>query len=251
MVVPRQLAGLVREIESRIEGGPAVRSELDQCHCTVDTKLRRVFALHEADALVGRRVLLLGDDDLSAVAIDAVVRRFGTGATVRELTVLDVDPEVVGFVQRELAGASFPVSGVEHELREPLPPELHGGFDTVVTDPPFTVEGAVLFLSRAADALAGPGGDVLLSFGSKRPGAALGIQRAIADMGFAVRRLLRDFNEYVGAGVLGGTSHVYHLVATRELRPLVAGRYEGPLYTADQRECGTPSGFSQREVVQM
>jgi predicted methyltransferase len=162
-----------------------------------------------------------------------VIRSFGTSATVAELAVLDVDPGVIRFVGRELTGAPFPVFCIRHDLRRPLPHALMGAFDTVVTDPPFTVEGAVLFLSRAADALAGTGADVLLSFGSKRPGAALAIQRAIADMGFAIRRLVRDFNEYVGAGVLGGTSHLYHLAATSELRPLVAGRFDGPLYTAD------------------
>lgn len=52
-------------------------------------------------------------------------------------------------------------------------------------------------------------------------------------MGFVIRRLLRDFNEYAGAGVLGGTSHLYHLRATRELRPSVTGRFDAPLYTAE------------------
>ena len=52
-------------------------------------------------------------------------------------------------------------------------------------------------------------------------------------MGFVIRALDRDFNEYVGAGAMGGTSHLYHLTATPELRPLVVERYEGPLYTAE------------------
>ncbi len=233
IAVPRRLSRLVPDLERRIGPGPRLRTELDQCHCTVETKLRRVLALYEADALIGRRVLLLGDDDLVSLAIDAVVRSFGSARTVAELAVLDLDPGVIRFLRRELASAPFPVSYVRHDLREPLPPALVRGFDTVVTDPPFTVEGAVLFLSRAAEALAGAGADVLLSFGSKRPGAALAIQRAIADMGFVIRRLVRDFNEYVGAGVLGGTSHLYHLVATSEVRPLVTGRFDGPLYTAD------------------
>ncbi len=51
------------------DAAPPPAVELDQCHCTVDTKLRRVLALHAADALVGRRMLLLGDDDLGSLAI--------------------------------------------------------------------------------------------------------------------------------------------------------------------------------------
>jgi N4-bis(aminopropyl)spermidine synthase len=226
-------ASLVAEIDRLAKRAPPVRLELDQCHCTVETKLRRVLALHEADALVGRRILLLGDDDLTSLAIDRFVRRFGSGAPIEHLAVLDVDAEIVDFVRRELDGGPIRASTIRHDLREPLPASFRNAFDTVVTDPPYTTAAARLFLSRAAQALDGRAGDVFLSFGSKRPQAAFRLQQAIAEIGFVIRRLVRDFNEYVGAGVLGGTSHLYHLEATRQLRPSLPGRFLGPLYTAD------------------
>ena len=107
-----------------------------------------------------------------------------------------------------------------------------GAFDTVMTDPPYTTPAARLFLSRAAEALDGRRGDVFLSYGSRRPDAAVHLQHAIAEIGFVIQSLSRDFNEYVGAGVLGGTSHLYHLAATAELAPAVIGTFAGPLYTA-------------------
>jgi predicted methyltransferase len=195
LVVRAELKPLLAEMKQIAWTAPPARPELDQCHCTPETKLRRVLALHEADALVGRRVLFLGDDDLTSLAVERVVRRL--------------------------------------DLRDPLPPSLRGAFDTVVTDPPYTVAGARLFLARAAEALDATGGDVLFSFGSRRPGVALLVQRAIAELGFTIVRVQRDFNEYVGAGVLGGTSSLYHLSAASEPRPVVADRYDGPLYTAD------------------
>jgi predicted methyltransferase len=233
VIVRGETAPLLAEMGRITRLAPPVRPDLDQCHCTAETKLRRVLAVHEADALVGRRTLILGDDDLTSLAIDRVVRRFGSETSIAELAVVDLDPVVVGHVARELAGASFPFVCVEHDVREPLPRSLRGRFDTVVTDPPYTVGGATLFLSRAAEALAGPGGDVFFSFGSRRPGAAFRVQQAISEMGFAIVRLLRDFNEYAGAGVLAGTSSLYHLSAGASLRPLVTGAYEGPLYTSD------------------
>ena len=222
----------MRELSKAVRGGPPARLELDQCHCTVDTKLRRILAIHEAGALVGRRILLLGDDDLTALALDLLVLRHGSRSTIASLAVVDVDPALVSFLEHALAEAPFPVTCVEHDLRRPLPPELAGGFDTVVTDPPYTTAAARLFLSRAAEALAEGGGDVFLSFGSRRPEAAVQLQHAIAEIGFVIQNLSRDFNEYVGAGVLGGTSHLYHLVATAELAPSVTGCSSGPLYTA-------------------
>jgi len=232
IVVPDELGALVRELSQAVRGGPPARLELDQCHCTVDTKLRRLLAIHEAGALVGRRVLLLGDDDLTALALGRLVRSLGSHSTLASLAVVDVDRALSAFLERELEGAPFPVTCVEHDLRRPLPPVLVGAFDTVVTDPPYTTPGARLFLSRAADALEGRG-DVFLSFGSKRPGAAVELQHVIVEIGFVIQSLRRDFNEYVGAGVLGGTSHLYHLVTAAELTPSVTGTFAGPLYTAD------------------
>lgn len=232
-VVPRELKPAAREVAKVAAGAPTAAPELDQCHCTFDTKLLRVQALHEADALVGRRILLLGDDDLTAATLAAVVRRLGSSTTIRGLTVLDVDPRIVEFARTKLRGAPFPTTCIRHDLREPLPGHLVGGFDSVLTDPPYTVDGARLFVSRAADALAGEGGTVLLSFGSKRPGVSFRVQQSVTEMGFLIKRLVRDFNEYVGAGVLGGTSHLYHLTATGELRPAIAGRFDGALYTAE------------------
>ena len=87
----------------------------------------------------------------------------------------------------------------------------------MVTDPPYTRAGAELFLSRAAEALDAGGGDVFFSFGSRRPGVSFLVQQAISATGFAIVRLQRDFNEYVGAGALAGTSSLYHLAATSRL----------------------------------
>jgi N4-bis(aminopropyl)spermidine synthase len=231
-LVPAELAPSVRDVAKLAREAPAPRYELDQCHCTVETKIRRVLALHEADALVGRRILVLGDDDLVSLAIASVVRRFGSTATIAGLTVVDVDREIVAFARKRLARAPFPVSCVLHDLRDPLPAGLVGRFDTVLTDPPYTPSGARLFLSRAATAVR-EGGQAFLSFGSKRPAATYAVQREIVRMGFAIESLVPDFNRYVGAGVLGGTSDLYRLFATTDVRPLVGGRFEGPLYTSE------------------
>ena len=232
-VVARPETAEVLKMLARIaRDAPPPRLDLDQCHCTAETKLRRVLALHDADALVGRRVLLLGDDDLMSLAIASGRGAFRVGGVGRRAG----RARRRSRDRRARASRARPQPAfrhlVQHDLRRPLPGRLRRAYDTVVTDPPYTVAGATLFLSRAAEALDG-GGDVFLSFGSRRPDASFHLQQAIGRMGFAVVRLLRDFNEYVGAGVLGGTSSLYHLTATAELHPLVTGPYDGPLYTSE------------------
>jgi predicted methyltransferase len=233
LVVPPQLAVATHELAALAAEAPPARLEIDQTHCTVETKIRRVLAMYEAGALDWGRVLLLGDDDLTSLAIRLVVEQLGLGATIRELMVLDVDPAVVSFLRRELRGAPFPFTCIEHNLRDPLPGDLVGSADVVFTDPPYTAQGAELFLSRAAEAAALPRADVFLCFGSRRPDETLALQRSIAGLGFTVRALTRNFNDYVGAGSLGGTSHLYELTTTPGVRPPVRGRYEGPIYTGE------------------
>lgn len=234
--VPQELEPVSAELDRISADGPPARTELDQSHCTAETKLRRALALHQAGALEGKRVILLGDDDLVAVAIHLLAAYAGFAHTICELTVVDVDTAVLGYVGRQLENAAFPVRLVEHDLRRALPPSLVGHFDTVFTDPPYTAAGAEVFLSRAASALAsGPGRNVFLAYGPKPPAELLRLQRAVVSMGFVVRRIEPNFNEYLHAGILGGVSNLYHLSSTSETRPLVSEKYDEPMYTGELR----------------
>jgi predicted methyltransferase len=234
------LATLAGELELAAAGMPAAKLELDQTHCTVDTKLRRVLRMHEAGALAGQRVIVLGDDDLISLAIGAFAALPATGARPRRLTVVDCDPDLLGYLGARAAAGGVPVELIDHDLRQPLPAGLAGAFDVACTDPPYTVAGAELFLSRAVAALAGgPGSHVFFSFGARRPEETLRVQRLIADLGLMVRSLVPGFNSYTGAGVLAGVSHLYHLRTTAQAQPAIAGAYTGPLYTADTRAAAT------------
>ena len=237
LAIPPALGPVVRKLATIAQRAPEARFELDQAHCDVETKIRRVLALHEADALDGRAVLLLGDDDLLSLALACLAEPLG--ARIARLVVLDVHSALLAFLHRELGRAPFRCEVRRHDLRDPLPESLVGTMDTVFTDPPYTAMGAELFLSRAAEAVGGDRPtDVFLAFGSRQPDDELRVQRAIVAMGFVTKRLVRNFNEYVGAGTLGGVSHLYQLAGTRDVRPLVSGRYGGPLYTRDFRSRG-------------
>jgi len=218
------------------DGAPGAKTELDQTHCTVPTKLARVLRLHEARALAGQRILVLGDDDLISVAVAHILASAGRPAAVRRLTVVDTDTDVLDWISAQVTGTGVAVETVQHDLREPLPRALAGAFDVVLTDPPYTVAGAELFLSRAVSSLISePGRHVFFSFGARRPDETLAVQRAMTQMGLVVRSLQPGFNEYVGAGVLAGTSSLYHLRTAAGAHPLIAGAFDGPLYSAAGR----------------
>jgi len=239
VAVPPGLAELAGELERAAAGMPAAKLELDQTHCTVDTKIRRVLRMHEAGALAGQRVIVLGDDDLISLVI-AAFAALPAAAAPRRLAVVDCDPDLLGYLGERAAAGRVPVELVEHDLRQPLPAGLLGAFDVACTDPPYTAAGAELFLSRAVAALAGGAGrHVFFSFGARRPDETLRTQRLIADLGLTVRSLVPGFNSYTGAGILAGTSHLYHLRTTEGARPAITGAHAGPLYTAETRAAAT------------
>ncbi len=239
-IVPPELAGLAATLHAIAEGTPGAKAELDQTHCTIDTKLSRVLRLHQARALAGQRIILLGDDDLISVAIAHFAALTGSAGAIRRLTVVDADADILAWIDRNVADTGTAVETVRHDLRQPLPADLAGEFDVVLTDPPYTVAGARLFLSRAVSALAPrPGRHVFFSFGARRPDETIAVQRAMAEMGLVVKSLAAGFNEYLGAGVLAGTSNLYHLRTAAGARPLIDGDYDGPLYTADSRAVAT------------
>jgi hypothetical protein len=217
VTVPPSLEPQRPELERIAAVAPSADPTLDQAHCTVETKLRRAAYLLEAGRFAAGPLLFLGDDDLIALAARLVASP--------EIVAVDVDERLVDFLRAEGVDAQV------YDARDPLPDDLRGRFATVVTDPPYTVAGAELFLSRAAAALRDGEGEVLLSFGPKSPVETLAVERALNDMGFFTRTMLRNFNEYVGAGTLAGVSHLYHLGAV-EARPRVEGRFDGDLYTA-------------------
>ena len=236
IVLPAELAGLADTLQAAADGEPDARAELDQTHCTVPTKIARVLRLQAAHALAGQRILLIGDDDLIAAAIAQFAAWAGTPRMIRRLAVVDTDPDVLSWIGEQAAPTGVKVELVEHDLRAPLPSSLAGAFDVAMTDPPYTVAGAELFLSRAVSALAAqPGRHVFFSFGARRPDETLAVQRAIAGMGLVQRALWPGFNTYVGAGILAGTSNLYHLRTAQGARPLIEDGYDGPLYTADNR----------------
>ncbi|MFI5819286.1 bis-aminopropyl spermidine synthase family protein [Streptomyces rishiriensis] len=234
LVIPDVLDEAVTRLRALMESGPAADMTIDQSHCTAETKVRRVLALLTAGALPGGSLLLIGDDDLVSLAV-AVVGDVLGAPIVERVTVVDISPEILGHIQKTAAGLGTRVETVQHDLRLPLPAGLHGQHDVAMTDPPYTPEGARLFLSRAVEGLRpGPAHSVFFSFGGKSPDEMLEVQREIMELGLVTNGYVRNFNEYEGSGILGGVGFFQHLLTTTSTASR-QGEFSGPLYTGDKR----------------
>ncbi|MBP2474338.1 putative methyltransferase [Crossiella equi] len=243
--IPRVLQEAVEQLRRISAAGPGADLALDQSHCTAETKVRRVLALIRAGVLPGSSVLLVGDDDQVSIAIAVVEQALGV-RLVSRLAVADISDEVLDFIADTASTMDFRVDLAKHDLREPLPERLLGQFDAAMTDPPYTPEGARLFLSRAVEGLRpGPAQSIFFSFGAKGPDEMLAVQQEILGLNLVTHSLIRNFNEYQGSGILGGTGFFQHLLTTEATASSVPGLFEGPLYTREKRsrlreyECGS------------
>lgn len=223
----------VRERLAEIaESRPKVDVKLDQSHATPETVLKRAVYLYEHDALEGRNLLILGDDDLTSVAVGLLAQHLELA--LGQVVVLECDRRLIAFLDAVSEREGLPVTRIARDLREDLPASLCGQMDAFVTDPPYTLPGLALFASRGAAALAPEvGKQGFVSFGRRPPAETAQALASLIQMGFAPVEIVPEFNEYVGAQVLGGVSQMIRLISTGKPQPLVTGTYRGPLYTAD------------------
>ena len=230
--LPESVLGLVSRFAAISEARPDADFSLDQSHATAETAIRRAIYLFENDAIEGRSLICLGDDDLTSVAVGLVSEYLGVRP--RNLTVLDVDDRLVAFL-KDAGSRSFPVNAVAHDLRQPIPKDLARRFDVFFTDPPYTIPGLKLFAERGVSALMSQVGKLgFVSFGRKSPVEAVGIGRTLAALDLATIEIIPDFNRYDGAQLLAGSSQMIRVVSGGGAA-LVDEPYDGPLYTRDAR----------------
>ncbi|ABB15162.1 conserved hypothetical protein [Carboxydothermus hydrogenoformans Z-2901] len=221
---------------------PKATPNFDQGYVTVETTVLRLALMAQRGDLVGRDLLLLGDDDLTAIAA-------ALSGLPRRIFVLDVDERIVGFIRDVARDRGWDnVHAEVYDVQDPLPENLRGQFDVFFTDPVETVRGIFLFLSRCTEALRGPGsaGYFGLSFLEASWKKWRDIQRGILDMGFAITDMLGAFQEYQLENIVAQgypvarmapvavkepdvsfyVSTVYRLELTEEPRPLFTGRVE-------------------------
>jgi len=236
-VDPARWGNVLARLETVHRRNPPVDTTLDQSHGTPETALRRALAMYREGALEGKSLLLLGDDDLVSVAVGLLGQEMAPGmGLVRRLTVVDVDRRFLEEIAAAAQEYAFAVETLAHDLREPLPEALRAAYDTVETDPPYTLPGLRLFLSRALEGLRpGPGGNAFLSYAPRDPEGQRALLATCVELGLAPFSVTPDFNRYAGSATLGNSSQFLHLRTTGEERPAPLGRYDGPLYTMEVR----------------
>ena len=202
------------ELARLVAEAPAPRADLDHVAATPGTALRRAAYLADHLALGGRRLLCVGDHDLTSLAALLV-------APDAEAAVVDVDERMLDYIDGAAARLGLPVRCFFADLRLGIPAAA-GGADLAFTDPPYTPDGVDLFVRRALQGLADPRrGRVAVAYGASEttPQLVKSTQARLARLDVLVEALLPEFNRYTGAEAIGASSDLYVLRGTAKNAP--------------------------------
>jgi predicted methyltransferase len=120
---------------------PRTTTLYDQGYMTLNSVFRRVSLIARMGDSRGRRIAVLGDDDLVSIALALTT-------DPEHITVLEIDERLVTFINETSTRLGLPVTAEACDLRDPLPAGYRGRFDTFVTDPSETMAGLKMFSSR-------------------------------------------------------------------------------------------------------
>jgi predicted methyltransferase len=220
---------------------PKAIKDYDQGYVITEDTIRRVALIHRFGDLEGKDILIVGDDDLTSLAI-------GITGLAKSVKVLEVDTRLVDYINAKVQSLGFKnISAELYDVQHPFKDDIKHSYDVFVTDPVETIDGITLFLSRCAEGLRGE--DSTGYFGLTHLESSrkkwYEIQKRLLDMGFVVTDIIRDFHEYdldpedlltqgfrvvtqapvnVGApDVYFYTSDYYRVYAVKDLSPLVTG----------------------------
>ncbi len=174
---------------------PSETAEFDQGVVPPENSLRRAEFLYERGDLEHRKIILLGDDDLTSIAIALT-------QMPEEVLVIEIDARIVNYINEVSKKYNLKLAAEQYNAVKPLPEKVLGNYDVFLTDPVETVKGTLLFVSRCAQALKGIGssGYFGLSHYESSLKKWIEIEKSLLEMGFVITDILRDFNEYLLTG---------------------------------------------------
>ncbi|MEM9190200.1 MAG: bis-aminopropyl spermidine synthase family protein [Myxococcota bacterium] len=125
-------------LERVLEGRPAPKDAHGQFPIDLHSLLRRAEIACRSIGPEGR-IVAVGDDDCATVALAVL--------GYRNLAVVDIDPDLLGFLQDAATGLGGQLEVFEVDvLSEPLPSPLRQRADVVLTDPIRSLEPCLQFL---------------------------------------------------------------------------------------------------------
>ncbi|WP_329789161.1 bis-aminopropyl spermidine synthase family protein [Lentzea sp. DG1S-22] len=231
----RDHTDVLRQILVDVADVPPPLSSLDHVQATAETALNRAVWLNSTYDLAGRRLLCLGDHDLTSLAVAAVNPEVS-------ITVVDLDERLLEFIDSRASARGLDVRTLHCDMRFGLPTSVLESFDLIFSDPPYTPEGMGLFAGRGVEALEDiASGRLLLAYGfsDRTPALGLKVQQELQKLGLVFEAILPAFHRFDGAQAIGSAADLY--VCRPTGRRAVAGGTRIYTHGAQSVESSGPS----------
>ncbi len=194
-----------KPIIDALDDRPPPEYKYDQTRSTTETVLKRALIMARNGDVEGRKIVLLGDDDGLSMALAHL-------DCAREIVVIDIDSRILKVIEDFSKRNNYSTLIRTHlwDIRTAFPKEWLNYFDTFEMDPPYTVSGFKLFVSRALS-LINPSSTShgYISFGNKSPFEKWECQEHLNTNGLVIEEFIPNFNSYIGATILGSSSNLY------------------------------------------
>ncbi len=226
---------LIANVGKILDNRPPVDLTIDQTHCTKETSLKRALYSLKNNSLIGKKIICIGDDDLVSISLAILIKKlFEKSENKAYIQVVDIDNRYLNYITEVSNKLNLNINCENIDLRSPMKNELSNKFDCFFTDPPYTLNGLELFIKRGIEALKKEKGlSIFLSYGHKSPDFTLDMMRLFTNLNIVPVEIIKGFNKYEGAGIIGGEGQFIHLNTTSFTSFVKEDVFTGNIYTGE------------------
>ncbi len=124
-----------------IKNRPPAIQKFDQGFQTPDSVFGRIALAIERGDIQGKNIIILGDDDLMAIAL-----KFTN--LPAKVTILEIDTRITRFIEKINSKYNLDIEIVNFDLCKKLPQKFIGKYDTFFCDPTEAFEGFKIFIAK-------------------------------------------------------------------------------------------------------
>lgn len=236
----KEMERLLLNLNNIFENRPDADVSVDQSKCTLETAIKRALLCLENNCLIGKNIVCIGDDDLISVSIGMLLHILYGGnmkLCKTKIYVLDSDQRILDYICEIATLYDLPINCCNIDFRDSIPEKYLCKMDCFYTDPPYTLSGMKLFLSRGLECLKNSVSlNVFLSYAHKSQEEMLKIHKIFIELGLSALRIMPQFNRYEGAGILGNSSQMFLLKTTAATKsPIIGEKFIVPIYTGETK----------------
>jgi predicted methyltransferase len=179
---------ILAKMKSVAKAKPVPTFFYDQRPVTLETSVKRVAYLDCRGDLHDKRIVIIGDDDLTSLAI-------GLTKKAKEIVVFDIDERLIDFINTVSKEKDLKVCAYKYDLTKEIPTKFSGKFDVFLTDPTPNKIAFELFISIGLNLLAEKGVGYV-SFFPSHQSISLDFQKVLTDRKVIITDMIPQFTEY-------------------------------------------------------